>query len=116
MIPMNAGGAPYFLFAAAVFFAYWAAAGHRLARLGVILLANYYFCARFGLFYLAILPAAGTVDFLIGLGLMRFANQTVRRLLVWTSIAVNLTLLWASRCGGWTWSLGLSFYPFQAPT
>ena len=39
--------------------------------LGVVLLANYYFCARFGLFYLALLPACSTVDFLVGLGLMR---------------------------------------------
>ena len=68
---MPAGSATYFVFIAVVFFIYWTAAGSRVARLGVVLLANYYFCARFGLFYLALLPACSTVDFLVGLGLMR---------------------------------------------
>ena len=35
-----------------------------MARLGIVLLANYYFCARFGLFYLVLLPACGTLDYL----------------------------------------------------
>jgi len=44
----------------------------------VVLLANYYFCARFGLFYLALLPACSTLDFLVGLGLMRWNQPWVR--------------------------------------
>jgi alginate O-acetyltransferase complex protein AlgI len=116
VIPMTAGDATYFIFIAAVFFIYWAAAGHRTARIGIVLLANYYFCARFGVFYLALLPACSTLDFLVGLGLMRFRGERVRRLLVGVSIAANVTLLWASRHAGWAFPLGLSFYTFQSLT
>ena len=122
---LAAGSSTYFIFVAAVFFAYWAAPRTRLLRLGVILLANYYFCARYGLFYLALIPACGTADFLVGLGLMRFRHAAVRRLLVGVSVAVNLALLVASRHMGavigplgwdWVFPLGLSFYTFQALT
>jgi D-alanyl-lipoteichoic acid acyltransferase DltB (MBOAT superfamily) len=65
------------------------------------------------------------VDYLAGLGLMRFRHAAVRRLLVGVSLAVNLTLLIGSRHmavvvgpRGWDWifPLGLSFYTFQALT
>ena len=122
---LAAGSSTYFIFVAAVFFVYWAAPQARLLRLGVILLANYYFCARFGLFYLALIPACGTADFLVGLGLMRFRHAAVRRLLVGVSVAVNLAVLVGSRHMGavigpmgwdWVFPLGLSFYTFQALT
>ena len=113
---MPAGSAAFFLFAAAVFFVYWAAAGSRYARLGVVLLANYYFCARFGLFYVALLPACSTLDYLVGLGLMRAERPWLRRVLVATSLVANLTLLVISRHGGWAFPLGLSFYTFQSLT
>ena len=113
---MPSGSVPYFLLVSAVFFVYWTAASNRYARLGVILLANYYFCARFGWFYLILLPVCSTLDFLIGLGLMRYSNQGVRRALVWTSVAANLTLLFSSRHTGWVFPLGLSFYTFQSLT
>ena len=122
---LAAGSSTYFIFVAAVFFVYWAAPQARLLRLGVILLANYFFCARYGLFYLALIPACGTADFLVGLGLMRFRHAAVRRLLVGVSVAVNLALLVGSRhMGGvvgpmgldWVFPLGLSFYTFQALT
>jgi D-alanyl-lipoteichoic acid acyltransferase DltB (MBOAT superfamily) len=96
-----------------------------LLRLGVILLANYYFCARFGLFYLALIPACGTADFLVGLGLMRFRHAGVRRALVGVGVAINLALLIGSRhmgavigAMGWDWvfPLGVSFYTLQALT
>jgi D-alanyl-lipoteichoic acid acyltransferase DltB (MBOAT superfamily) len=119
------GSSTYFIFVAAVFFVYWAAPQTRLLRLSVILLANYFFCARYGLFYLALIPACGTADFLVGLGLMRFRHAGVRRLLVGVSVALNLALLVGSRHmgavvgpRGWDWifPLGLSFYTFQALT
>ena len=122
---LAAGSSTYFIFVAAVFFVYWTAPQTRLLRLGVILLANYYFCARFGLFYLALIPACGTADFLVGLGLTRYCHAGVRRLLAGVSIAVNLALLAGSRhmgavAGprGWDWifPLGLSFYTLQALT
>jgi D-alanyl-lipoteichoic acid acyltransferase DltB (MBOAT superfamily) len=119
------GSATYFIFAAAIFFAYWACAKGRLARLAVILFANYFFCARFGLFYVALIPACSAVDFLVGLGLMRASNGLLRRALVGVSLAVNLALLIGSRHMGallnprgydWIFPLGLSFYTFQALT
>jgi D-alanyl-lipoteichoic acid acyltransferase DltB (MBOAT superfamily) len=122
---LAAGSSTYFIFVAAVFFVYWAAPQTRLLRLGVILLANYFFCARYGLFYLALIPACGTADFLVGLGLMRVRHAEARRLLVGVSVAVNLALLVGSRHMGavigpmgwdWIFPLGLSFYTFQALT
>lgn len=109
---MPSGSVSYFLFAAAVFFVYWTVAANRSARLFVILLANYFFCSRFGWFYLLLLPACGTLDFLIGLGLMRYKSLA----LVWLSVAANLTLLFSSRHTGWVFPLGLSFYTFQSLT
>src|SRR5258707_6842887 len=93
---LAAGSSTYFIFVAAVFFVYWAAPRTRLLRLGIILLANYFFCARYGLFYVALIPACGTVDFLVGLGLMRFRHAAVRRPLIGISVLMNLTLLLGS--------------------
>jgi D-alanyl-lipoteichoic acid acyltransferase DltB (MBOAT superfamily) len=113
---MSAGTTPYFLFIAAVFFLYWAAPQTRLVRLTVILLANYFFCARYGLFYLALLPACSTLDFLIGRALVSSTHRARRRLLVVLSVAANIALLIASRHTGWIFPLGLSFYTLQSLT
>ncbi|MEO8594231.1 MAG: MBOAT family O-acyltransferase [Candidatus Solibacter sp.] len=118
------GSSSYFLFVAAVFFVYWALPQARLFRLSAILLANYYFCARFGLFYVLLIPACSTVDFLVGLGLMRARRNFLRRALVGVSILMNVALLVGSRHMGavvgphwdWIFPLGLSFYTFQALT
>jgi alginate O-acetyltransferase complex protein AlgI len=122
-----AGGA-YYLFVATVFFLYWAAARARRARLGIVLLANYVFCAQFGVFYVLLLPACSLVDYSVGLGLMRFRQPTLRRLLVCISLALNLALLVGSRYmpwllnrhgavqWDWVFPLGLSFYIFQSLT
>jgi alginate O-acetyltransferase complex protein AlgI len=115
--------AAYFAFLVTVFAAYWLAAGSTRLRLAVVLFANYLFCSRFGLFYLALIPACSFADYLIGLGLARFRATAVRRTLLGTSLAINLGLLAASRHiapqmrhDGWDWvfPLGLSFYCFQA--
>ena len=125
---MQVAGGGYYLFAAFVFFLYWIAARWRRARLGVLLLANYVFCAQFGVFYALLMPACSLVDYSIGLGLMRFADPALRRLLVSASVALNLALLIGSRhmpwflnhagVSQWDWvfPLGLSFYVFQALT
>ena len=121
---VQAGTGLYFVFLATVFFLYWGCAGSRLARLTVILAANFLFLARFGLFYIFLIPACATIDYLVGLGLMRFQDRAPRRALVSLSIAVNLSLLVGSRhmgwflSPGWDWvfPLGLSFYTFQALT
>ena len=121
-------GSVYYIFIALVFFAYWACAGWRLPRLAVVLLANYVFCARFGLFYVLLIPTCSSLDFLIGLGLMRFRRAAVRRFLVGGSIALNIGVLAGSRHMGlflgqgparhwdWVFPLGLSFYAFQSLT
>jgi len=127
---VQAGSGAYFLFVAFVFFIYWANSGSRLWRLSVILLADYLFCARFGLFYVVLLPVCSSLDYLVGLGLMRENRQPVRRALVTFSVVLNLALLAGSRHMGsilnrhpasgvsweWIFSLGLSFYVFQALT
>ena len=113
---LTAGSSNYFLFVAAVFFLYWAAPRARLIRLSVVLLANYFFCARFGLFYLAILPACSTIDYFVGFGLTISRNQPLRRALLSLSVVLNVALLIASRHTGWIFPLGLSFYTFQALT
>ncbi len=125
---MQALSGAYYVFAALVFFLYWISASSRRARLTVLVLANYVFCAQFGVFYAVLLPVCSLMDYSIGLGLMRFKNAGARRLLVSLSIAMNLALLIGSRhmpwflahagVSGWDWvfPLGLSFYVFQALT
>jgi D-alanyl-lipoteichoic acid acyltransferase DltB (MBOAT superfamily) len=94
---VQSGSGIYFVFVAAVFFVYWASTGSRLLRLAVILLANYLFCARFGLFYVLLLPVCSSLDFLIGLGLMRYSRPRTRALLVAASVTLNLAILILSR-------------------
>ena len=119
---VQSGSGEYFTLLAAVFFLYWAFARARLPRLAVVLFANAVFCAHFGLFYVILIPACSTADYLIGLGLMRFDRAATRKLLLGLSVAMNLTLLIGSRHAGafldhrweWIFPLGLSFYTFQS--
>jgi D-alanyl-lipoteichoic acid acyltransferase DltB (MBOAT superfamily) len=121
---LAAGSSTYFIFVAAAFFLYWAAPAG-LLRLGVILLANYFFCARFGLFYVALIPVCSTLDFAVGYGLMRLPGAWTRRALIAVSVTLNLGLLVGARhmgvlvnSRGWDWifPLGLSFYALQSLT
>ena len=124
----------YFIFLVAIFFLYWPVARLRAAALAVILFANYFFYAKWDLLYLALIPAASTCDYFLGLGLQDSKNPRVRKLLVTASIVMNLGLLaafkympfflenWAHVSGRtaprwhWTLPLSLSFYVFQALT
>jgi D-alanyl-lipoteichoic acid acyltransferase DltB (MBOAT superfamily) len=116
-MPVQALSGAYYVFIAILFFAYWLTAQSRLSRLTVLLFANYLFCARFGLFYVLLLPACATTDYLIGLGLARTKRSAVRRLLLSVSVAINLSLLLTPRLNhGILFPLGLSFYTFQALT
>jgi len=121
--------ATYFAFIAAAFFIYWAASRFRILRFAILLFANVLFCARFGVFYIVLVPVAASVDFFVGLGLMRFSHPLVRRMLLAVSLILNLGLLIGSRHMGaileyarpaehwdWIFPLGLSFYTFQALT
>jgi alginate O-acetyltransferase complex protein AlgI len=124
----------YFVFLVAVFFLYWPLARWRALSLAVILFANYFFYARWDMVYLILIPAASTLDFLVGLGLQSTERKPIRRVLVTFSILMNLGMLafykympfllsnWAEWTGKkapeWHWSLPitLSFYVFQALT
>ncbi len=124
----------YFIFLIAVFVLYWPVSRSRAAGLTVILFANYFFYAKWDLFYLFLIPFASSCDFAIGLGLGSQKNPAVRRLLLAASILLNLGLLislkympfllesWSSMSGQprpewhWTFPLGISFYCFQSLT
>jgi alginate O-acetyltransferase complex protein AlgI len=124
----------YFVFLGAIFLLYWPLSRVRALALATLLFANYFFYARWDLAYLVLIPAASSVDFLVGLGLQRFQKPGIRRLLVGLSILMNIGLLagfkympfflenwshWTGReAPKWSWTLpvSLSFYVFQALT
>lgn len=124
----------YFIFLGGLFLLYWPLARWRAATLALILFANFYFYAKWDLFYLALIPSAAFIDYLIGLGLGATANKLLRRALVTTSVLMNIGILatfkympfllgtWAGATGSkpiaWHWSfpLGISFYCFQSLT
>jgi alginate O-acetyltransferase complex protein AlgI len=124
----------YFIFLVAVFALYWPVSKVRTLTLAVVLFANYFFYAKWDLAYLALIPAASTCDYLIGLGLQDSKNRAIRRILVTASIGLNIGLLatlkympfflqnWSLATGHpapeWHWALplSLSFYVFQALT
>lgn len=124
----------YFFFLVAIFFLYWPVARMRSCALAAVLFANYFFYAKWDLFYLFLIPAASTCDFAIGLGLAGCRKPWMRRGLVTGSILLNIGLLaalkympfflgnyaaWTGRpAPGWQWvfPLGLSFYCFQSLT
>jgi len=101
------------------FFAFWLLRNFGKAALSLVLLINLFFYARWGWIYLALVPAAATVDFFIARGLDREASQPLRRLLVSLSIAINIGLIVFCRYAtapGLLLPLTLSFYAFQALT
>jgi alginate O-acetyltransferase complex protein AlgI len=124
----------YFVFLVAVFALYWPVSRVRLLTLSVILFANYFFYAKWDLFYLALIPAVSSCDYVFGLGLQYSKNPLARRILVGASIVMNIGLLaslkyvtffsqnWSAITGRpapvWNWALpvSLSFYVFQALT
>jgi alginate O-acetyltransferase complex protein AlgI len=124
----------YFIFLVAVFFLYWGASRSRAFSLAVVLFANYFFYAKWDLFYLFLIPAASTCDFFVAQALDRTSRPTARRLLVALSVAMNLGILASfkympfllanfARATGttapawhWVFPLGISFYTFQALT
>jgi D-alanyl-lipoteichoic acid acyltransferase DltB (MBOAT superfamily) len=124
----------YFVFLLALFFIYWPLSRRRAAALGALLFANYFFYAKWDLFYLCLIPAASTCDFAIGLGLERARGPRVRRALVGASVVINLGMLasfkyapwvlenYAHLSGrpapawDWVFPLGISFYAFQSLT
>jgi D-alanyl-lipoteichoic acid acyltransferase DltB (MBOAT superfamily) len=120
---MLVSSAPFYVFLAAVCSLYWLAGRWRPLQLAILALANLFFLAHFSLIYLG-LPVAALIDFLVGLGLGRWANRDIRRLLLGISVAVNVGLLASLKLlpvltgSRWQWllPLSLSFYCFQSLT
>ena len=113
----------YFVFLIAVFFLYWPVARFRAAGLAVLLFANYFFYAKWDLFYLVLIPTASTIDYLVGLGLQDSTNKRKRRALLAVSVALNIGILFTFKYmplvdSSWKWvfPLGISFYTFQSLT
>lgn len=104
----------YFVFLVGIFFLYWSVSRVRALALSVLLFANYFFYARWNLWYLAIIPLASTCDYFLGLGLQATPNRVLRRLMITASIALNIGLIAFAR--DWKLSISLSFYAFQALT
>jgi len=120
---VHSTSAVFFLFLTLVLLAYWLTAGWRLARLAVLLAANYFFCARYGLFYLALIPVCSTIDYLVANSMQSAKRLWLRRLCLAVSVIVNLSLLVLSRhmslflspdVWDWIFPLSLSFYAFQS--
>ena len=86
----------YAIFLVAVFLAYWALARTRLLRIGLLLVASYFFYAASNPWFITLLAASSVTDFFAGLGIER-----ARRLERWgrakgllvLSLGVNLGLL-----------------------
>jgi len=106
----------YFVFLAAVFLVYWIVARSRIAGLSLVLFANYFFYARWNLYYLALIPAVSTLDYFVGRGLQYAERGWIRRMLVSFSLLMNLGMLATLRYGSWVLPVTLSFYVFQALT
>ncbi len=111
----------YFVFLAGVFFVYWAVARWRTPALAVVLAANYFFYARWDLFYLFLIPAVSLIDYVCALGMQENKQAWRRRVLMGISLAANIGILisfkympaW-DKSWKWIFPLGLSFYCFQA--
>jgi D-alanyl-lipoteichoic acid acyltransferase DltB (MBOAT superfamily) len=119
----------FFAFSAGALVLYWVCYRSKTQQLAVLLLANFYFLARFAWFYPAVLLVAASMDFLVGLGLQNSPRPEgkqsgKRKLLVSISLMVNLGLLVATKClpvvmgemYRWVLPLSLSFYCFQSLT
>lgn len=96
--------------------------------------ANYFFYAKWDIFYLALIPIASSIDFTIGLALGKLKLPGGWKALVTLSVLVNLGILGVFKYAGffleswgqvtgqtvgkWEWAfpLGISFYCFQSLT
>jgi alginate O-acetyltransferase complex protein AlgI len=112
----------FFCFLLLIFVLYWLTSRIRAAAILLICSANLFFFAKWGLIYLALIPAASTCDFFIGRLLARTESKLNRRLLISTSLLINIGLIVSSKYlplftgHGWILPLSLSFYAFQALT
>ena len=76
-----------------VFILYWSFQKNRMVQNVIILLASYTFYAFWDWRFLGLLAFSTIVDFFIGSALHSENKQNQRKLLLWTSISINLGLL-----------------------
>jgi len=96
MLPLSPAA---FGFSACAVLLYWLCYRWKTWRLVVLLLANFYFLARFAWFYPAILLAAASIDFLVGLGLQGTAQAACFHKLAGESGAADDDQVPAARAG-----------------
>lgn len=77
-----------------VFILYWFVFNRNLRfQNSLIILASYVFYGWWDWRYLSLILFSTIVDYSIGLGFLKYKKKNVRKLLLWTSIAVNIGLL-----------------------
>lgn len=82
----------FLLFFAVVFTTYWALPWPR-ARIGLLLLASFYFYASWNRWLAALIGLSATFDYVVGLSLERTQSARNRSILLGLSLAANLSLL-----------------------
>lgn len=82
------------IFLPIVFILYWLVANKNLKLQNLlIVVASYIFYGWWDWRFLSLIFFSSLVDYFIGLGLLKQENQTKRKILLWTSILVNLGFL-----------------------
>ncbi len=82
------------IFLPLVFFLYWFVCRHNLKLQNfLIVVASYFFYGYWDWRFLSLVMFSSVVDYLVGLGLLNQENPLKRKLLLWTSIIVNLGFL-----------------------
>lgn len=112
--------AEYFAFLVILFVAFWLLSQWRTWAMALILVANLLFLGRWGLVYLALVPAAACCDYLIGRAIDRTSADSIRKMLLQFSVLLNVGLIVTSKLPnspvGIALPLSLSFYAFQSLT
>jgi len=90
---MPSSSISYLVFLGLVFALYWAVHRHRLARLGVLLVASLYFYTVWTPLPVLVFFWGAAVDHLIVRGLARTRSERLRKLLVAASVTSNLGML-----------------------
>jgi alginate O-acetyltransferase complex protein AlgI len=107
----------YYCILGLLFFGFWLVRSRQVA-IALVLAVNLLFYAKWGLIYLALVPAAATCDFFLARG-MSSTSSFPRRLLLLLSLAINIGLIGLCRYQPpkeLLLPLSLSFYSFQALT
>jgi alginate O-acetyltransferase complex protein AlgI len=92
--PMLFNSIDFAVFLPVVFLLYWFVFNrNRTLQNAFLVAASYFFYAHWDWRFLALIATSSAVDYLVGLGFARTEDATKRRLLLLTSLAVNLGFL-----------------------